>query len=174
MIRSRKNCSLLGTDNVRGQVSVHFFSPNGCATNLSFKCKGDLKNVILARIVKWNWHKEIKKSYSFRSQNLTPRGGSSNTQFSQNTVHLSFTSLVVLPPLTPGFTLIFIESKVISRLCITLIIWLSALLPLSAPSQLNAPYKFGFHSHFKKRSSLFCFDESTIKGNVDQPWSNIL
>ena len=24
-----ENCSLLGTDNVRGQISVHIFAPNG-------------------------------------------------------------------------------------------------------------------------------------------------
>ena len=36
---SLENCSLLGTDNIRGQISEHIFAPNGgyCLHNLAFK-----------------------------------------------------------------------------------------------------------------------------------------
>ena len=45
-----ENCSLLGTDNVRGQISEHIFSPNGdyCLYIPNFqnfvRCEKDLKD----------------------------------------------------------------------------------------------------------------------------------
>ena len=44
-----ENCSLLGTDNVRGQISWHIFAPNGGYCLYSCPCKFDvLKTSIFA------------------------------------------------------------------------------------------------------------------------------
>ena len=40
-LRSPKNCLLLGTDNVRGQISEHIFAPNGDYCLYIFAPNGD-------------------------------------------------------------------------------------------------------------------------------------
>ena len=44
-----ENCSLLGTDNVRGQISVHIFAPNGdyCLYNPRDEVKGIIRQYSL-------------------------------------------------------------------------------------------------------------------------------
>jgi len=38
MLMLSENCSLLGTDNVRGQISEHIYTPNGGYCLYTFSC----------------------------------------------------------------------------------------------------------------------------------------
>ena len=42
-----ENCSLLGTDNVRGQISVHIFAPNGDYCLYNHPARGDYNTEVL-------------------------------------------------------------------------------------------------------------------------------